>query len=130
MLLGLIGVIAFGTLGTISTHASNWHDIPYNLRYSGDGGDVDTGYGYKTDDSSVYIKNNGDCRVYVSIRTHNSSNNYVWGGGYVLAPLGQGFKIDNNVWETFHNPINIYLGLTPEWESPCNIYGVWSPDSI
>lgn len=104
--------------------------MPYNLRYSGDGGDVYTSYATKTDDTSVYIKNNGDVRVWANVEVAGSSKNYNWNGQYILAPIGIGYKIDNSVWETFHRNMNVRLCLTPETHSSCYIHGVWSPDSI
>ena len=129
-LLALVGIMIVGTAGSIRVHANNSADKSYRLSYYGDGGDVRTGYYAKTDDTSVYIKHMGDVGAWVSIRVKGSEKNFTWSGNYVDVPLGRGYKMANNVWETYGRRVDVYLRLSPTTHSPCTIHGLWSADSV
>jgi len=121
--------------------ANNYKDTTFREYYSGYNV-VQTGYRYKSDDSSAYIYNSGSpCAVYVD----------VWGGyavfdaagnasvrpnqqeccnynGNVLVSKGQAKKLLNNVNERKWNAAE--LRMTGAGPVEGYLSGLWSPDSI
>lgn len=108
--------------------ANNYKDSTYELRYSGDGGDVSTPKREKTDATSAYIKHGGTVNAWASVRAYNGSNQSA-NGGYYAANMGVGTYLPSYVYENYGRSM-CYLKLSPATHSPTTVYGVWSPDSI
>lgn len=127
-------MIAFSMFGIMVQAAGNYKDTMFNIRYSGDGGDVSAEERAKLDYTSSYIYNTAsDCDFFVNIYgtvkadgTRGCKNCSI--ETYKDIRVGHAYYLTNYVKEwgySYCKPV-----MTPSTHSPCYIIGKWSPDSV